>query len=251
MIASQKRTDERLLLLEMSMKPKGPRPRPAFQKITEDESQTEQNKPKSWAETAAAAKHLPQPAKTPAGIKRAARNMFSVRKPAAEFQRIHLRIQDTRFLSKLPKKQHQKAIRESLKGLGINSKVCRVSRIGKSILELYIVQAEMDNIKNKLKEKKVEIIENLDLLASPANGLLTTADSEGQVVKRLGFLYKNAPFQKLKEAILAGLPGSVVARIQAFASQIPNVDAPASGGNLFVPANQEGRPKDQDHVMEC
>jgi len=76
--------------------------------------------------------------------------------------------------------------------------------IGRSLLEIYINEANASEIISKLRDQKVTVIENLDLMKPPAFG--KNVDVEEKVVQRLAYLYLRHKVRNFRECILEGLP---------------------------------------------
>ena len=136
-------------------------------------------------------------------VKEAAK-IFAPRPPPATFSKIYLKIEDNRRFATARAKGNLRAVAYSaLMALGVGRQVVEFSFIGKSILELYVADPQVDSVLDKLKEKKLTVLEDFNIEANPNYGKST--DTQERVVRRLAFLYKRARFHNLKECIVEGI----------------------------------------------
>jgi hypothetical protein len=176
---------------------------------------TEHQDPKSYANVDAA------PSVVTTGSRRVTKfssTIFQERKKAA---RLHFNTPRANYKNLNSSKEVTQVIRGSLKSAGVASKVSLFSKIGDSVLELYVPTCEVEKVTRIIESKKVKELTNFDLLGTPTSTIPPNA-MENMLVKRLSFLYIIGKFQKLIECILAGVPEeNVLPRHPPEAAAIP------------------------------
>ncbi len=179
---------------------------------------TEHQDPKSYANVDAA------PSVVTTGSRRvtkASSTIFQERKEAAEVSRLHFNTPRANYKNLNSSKEVTQVIRGALKSAGVASKVSLFSKIGDSVLELYVPTCEVEKLTRIIESKKVKELTNFDLLGTPTSTIPQNA-MEKMLVKRLSFIYIIAKFQKLIECILAGVPEeNVLQRHPPEAAAIP------------------------------
>jgi hypothetical protein len=194
--------------------------------------------PKSYANVAA----IPPVVTTrPRRVTKASTTIFQERKEAAEFSRLHFNTPRANYKNLNSSKEVTQAIRGALKSAGIASKVPLFSKIGDSVLELYVPKCEVENVTQIMESKKVKQLTNFDLLATPKISTVPQKAMENMLVKRLTFLYRIAKFQKLKECILAGVPEELRQTIKDQAAA-PGGDVDVVFGDVHSPPSQTDIP---------
>jgi hypothetical protein len=164
-------------------------------------TQTAPPKPTKPATYAAAVKKKAAPSK----IKRLAARMTAPREAPLQFQRLHIRVSDTRPLKMAATRQEkQKLIQAFLKHQDMRKSVFIASPIGNSIIEVYVRQDHLAQIQEKLDKDKIRH-ETIDLVKPAAYPGAPALDYE-LLVKRLGWLYYHARLSNLRAAILEDLP---------------------------------------------
>ena len=146
-------------------------------------------------------------------IKKLAASIFKKKEAPLEFTRIHCKIEKSEAIKKAVDKT--KLIWQMTKEMNVHRDVIAVSKIGNSIIELYVKKHKMDMVREKIKAKLgIEILDNLDLMEqSPHN-------KEGfnyneLTIKRLQYLYRKAALQNLKTCIVSGLSEEMAAFVAA------------------------------------
>ena len=104
--------------------------------------------------------------------------------------------------------------------LGVNQWVYDFSTIGHSIIELYARTDMIQQISEAFAAKKIEMIEDLDLTVAPEYSKIENVTSK--VAKRLSWVYANAKFMNLKNAVLEGLTEEIQNEIIVLANNIRN-----------------------------
>jgi len=209
---------------------------PQFKKSTTAKANI-RNDPKSYANVAAAP---PAVVTRPRRVTKASSTIFQERKEAAEFSRLHFNTPRANYKKLNSSKEVTQAIRGALKSAGIASKVPLFSKIGDSVLELYVPTCEVDNVTRILETKKVKQLTNFDLLATPAKSTVPQNEMENKLVKRLSFLYRIAKFRRLKECVLEGVPEEL--------RQLIREQAAAPGGDVDVVFGDVDSPPSQPDI---
>ena len=188
------------------------------------------------------------PAKPASFYKKAASRLLAPRKDPAKFDRLHVRMNDSRSLKRCDTaKQVNKLISDCLKRYGIKREVIRFSKIGNSVLELYFAADSRSKVIDNLVYHQCEILDDFDPLARPTYGVDNTF--EDKAVKRLAFLYKSANLVNLRATILHGYPEVFQAKVVGFATELLE-DPNARYNPAPAPRNQEDPTKEDIDMAE-
>jgi Holliday junction resolvasome RuvABC endonuclease subunit len=162
-----------------------------------------------------------QAAKAKNKVKRMASTLLRAKQEPLEFERIHVKLNDKRALKKCKNIREVRAlIKSMLMLLGVNQWVYDFSTIGHSIIELYARTDMIQQISEAFAAKKIEMIEDLDLTVAPEYSKIENVTSK--VAKRLSWVYANAKFMNLKNAVLEGLSEEIQNEIIVLANNIRN-----------------------------
>jgi hypothetical protein len=126
---------------------------------------------------------------------------LNVRPAPANFTRLHFEINGVVFRGCRSPQEYTEVVQGILRALGIQKEVVLASKIGNSILELYVALPSKDTVINALKD---HYIPGFDPAARPVHAQASPDSSHKALVKRLTYLYKKARYVKLKECILQG-----------------------------------------------
>ena len=98
------------------------------------------------------------------------------------------------------------------------SQVFEWSKIGNSLIEIYVPTAEAETVHNTLQKHGLTVYRDLDLLATPENGN-SEVDVNEITCRRLGNLLHRNRLRNLKLCILQGLPEATKTRIKAYSQE--------------------------------
>ena len=145
--------------------------------------------------------------------KRAAPRLLRARDAPATFEKLHVKINDTRALHKCKTlRQVNSLINLTLKHIGIKKEVYRFSKIGNSVLELYFVVSNKEMILTKLYESGAEVLHDFQVSVAPTYG--ANANMVANTIKRLTNLcVRQGTFRNLKECIFRGHSAEIVTAV--------------------------------------
>ena len=103
---------------------------------------------------------------------------------------------------------HINWVRMWLKELNLYGKIKDFSWIGKSILELYVPEPTLSEVKQTFKTEHINVVHDFDPMTMDPNGRSAMEQRE-KIVNRLSFLYSRHHLAKMKEAIIAGYPETI------------------------------------------
>ena len=138
---------------------------------------------------------------------------FGLTKPkevSKEFKKLHLRIENKRILKNCSYKQKQAIIMKVLHSYGLSGCVSRISFIGSSVLEVYVLAETESKFKSGMQRNDWKFIGEFDYYA-PAefNEIPVSKEKEesclSALIQRLAFLCAGTKLINLKECILEGL----------------------------------------------
>jgi hypothetical protein len=136
-----------------------------------------------------------------------------------EFNRVHIRLTDSRALKYCKSmKEVTEILRNLLESIKIKHLVVDFSLIGRSVLELYTTKEKNQELVETLKKSKASIIENFDLSLAPTFG--KGIDTEEKLVKRLAYIYVRNKLKNMRKAILQGIKEETQERIKEMALEI-------------------------------
>lgn len=128
---------------------------------------------------------------------------FAPRTDPAEFVKVHIAIPNNSSLKACPPRDKRKWLRQACKSLNINKFVFDVSKIGNSIMEIYIPELAMDEVVQRLDDKgAVRIAVSHDKI--PDYAPASTEALKKSIINRLASLYRFARLVRLRECILRG-----------------------------------------------
>jgi hypothetical protein len=177
--------------------------------------------PTSFAAVAAKAKDKVL-AKKKAG--KVALGMMKPRTDPLKFTKLHLKINDSRPIKACgTAKEVNELFNNLLNNIGIRKDVFLYSKIGNSILEIFVPDDEtiLQRVMDKLVAKKVETLDYVNPTTVPAYA--KCANAMEMTAVRLAFLYKKAQLKNLKECILQDCSAELIELVK---SKISPKDAP-------------------------
>jgi len=138
---------------------------------------------------------------------------FGLTKPketSKEFKKLHLRIENKRVFRNCTYKQKQAIIMKILQSYGLSGSVTRISFIGSSILEIYILADSESKFKSGMQRNDWKFINDFDYYASAGFQEIPVSKEKEQacleaLIQRLAFLCAGTKLINLKESILEGL----------------------------------------------
>jgi len=136
--------------------------------------------------------------------------LTKAKESSKEFKKVHLRIENKRILRNCTYKQKQTIIMKVLQSYGLSGGVSRISFIGSSVLEVYLLAESEAKFKTGMLRNDWKFIDNFDYYAPTAfNDTPASEEKEksclNALVQRLAFLSAGTKLINLKECILAGL----------------------------------------------
>lgn len=163
------------------------------------------------------ARHRPMQPKNPKKLKRNGIQLFKGPPKKDEILKLHIRLGDKRPLKNAKSsKEISQVIDAGLKAMGVKSKILAHSKIGNSILELFVEETKIQAVKEKLNQEGIEIIPNFTPMA-PALGREVRDEV---VIKRLAYLYRKFNSSRFRRAILAEYPDTICERVKLEATTL-------------------------------
>ena len=137
-------------------------------------------------------------------LKKNGANLLGPKKESADFERLHISVQDNRPLKEcLHPGQLRNTMELAMEYIGIYDQVVAVSKIGTSIMEIYFPKETKEFVVNQLALSKVIIYNNLNIHCSPDFG--PTKNFKEKRNHRLAYLLAKSKYVKLNRCILNGL----------------------------------------------
>lgn len=96
------------------------------------------------------------------------------------------------------------AVKEMLHGIGVKNWVVLSSKIGNSILELYVPTNKMTRVRSRLGRLGITMETQMDVSTQPPFG--DRKDNTTAMIERLAFLYSRTALVNLRGTILSGVP---------------------------------------------
>jgi hypothetical protein len=146
-----------------------------------------------------------------------------------EFERIHFKTGSSRLLKNARSAREADAtIHEMCRVAGVKKDVFLHSKIGNSIVELYVPALKKQDVVDELNCTGFVVVEDFNPAVVPDYGRQTLEQVRGLVVKRLAFLYRRGRLVNLKKCILRGYSEDIQAAVLEAATQ-PAPAARAAG----------------------
>lgn len=145
------------------------------------------------------------------GWKKVTASMIRPVQEPLEFSKLHLTITDSRPLKRCKNAREVNALlRKLLIHIGIANQVLLFSKIGNSILEIYVPTKDLRDIVGKIEAKEIQLNPGYNPTEVPAHVVEDEAIErmEAKAIKRVAFLYCRAWLKKLKECIFDGFDES-------------------------------------------
>jgi hypothetical protein len=138
---------------------------------------------------------------------------FGLTKPkevSKDFKKLHLRIENKRILRNCTYKQKQAIIMKVLHSYGLSGCISRISFIGSSVLEVYVLEESESKFMSGMKRNDWKFIGDFDYYAPTAFSEIPVSKEKeesclGALVQRLAFLCAGTKLINLKRCILEGL----------------------------------------------
>ena len=139
-------------------------------------------------------------------------------KPApATFTKVYIKIVKTELF-----KQHLNdpvetgvLITKILKALKIHRQVTAASKIGNSLLELYIPDAVLESVKKTLTESKVSLVKGVDVNSIPIFTKLPEKVIKQKLINRLAYLYGRYKYVNFRKTVLEGIDNDTASAVLA------------------------------------
>ena len=159
-------------------------------------------------------------------VKRKATKMVLTPSDPLEFSKVYIKIHDNRLLKRCKSaKEKNILIKQLLKNLKINQHVFMCSRIGNSILELYVNNSKLRMVAEALASKDIDPIDiNVNIMPMYAK-----SNDLNIVAKRIAGCFEFAKLYNLKKCVLAGISPEVlemvgkITDITKFYNKVPNL----------------------------
>jgi hypothetical protein len=165
-----------------------------------------------------------------------------------EFYRIHVRLRVNEMFLRMSAAEKTKFIsRTWTKALKIHNKVALASRIGNSVVELYVCGAQRDAVITALNNAGVKIETELDLTNFAFSG--PVADKRAAAVRRLGHLYNRAWTARMREAVVKGFSTDFIDEVKKFATLL-NATTPTMHPDSETIATPQAQPMDISIIDE-
>ena len=180
---------------------------------------------------AAAAAKTPNQAPARRAIQRRARAMMTPRSEnPIEFEKLYIKSHDARSLKCAKSaKEANDTVREVLRSAGVKKDVFAFSRIGNSIIELYVPKEQKNCVRGTLRYAGCVVQEDFDAATPPIFGKKSPEDLKGLIVRRLAYLYRRARLANLKRCILEGFSEDICQAVRD--ATVPQAGATGSAGS--------------------
>jgi hypothetical protein len=137
-------------------------------------------------------------------LSRLAERSIQARKEPKEFVKIQAKLNDTRPMKKARGRDKYRLIWGIVKRLGIRSHVIEVSKIGNSVIEIYVLAEAADTVRTAITNTEMELVV-VDPLVNRGE-LRKSQKAAESATYRLANLLSRTRLVKLRECILKGLP---------------------------------------------
>ena len=154
-------------------------------------------------------------------IRRRAETLFEVRdsKPL-EFAKIYVKVGNPRSLKQAKTaREANQIVSKAIASLGVKKDVFLYSKIGNSMIELYVPADKRTQVAGQIKWSGGVIDNNFDAREVPVYGKQTPEQVGNHMVKRLAYLYRRARLVNLKKCILDGYREEVKVAVREAATQ--------------------------------
>ena len=143
--------------------------------------------------------------------------MVCEKPPPATFSKIYIRIVETKEFKAVQQDPHKTAllITKLLKAIKINRQVTASSKIGNSLLELYIPDAVLPSVRKTLTELKITIIADIDVNTVPVFAKVSPEVVKQKVINRLAYLYGRYKFINFRKCVLSGISPEMTTSVLA------------------------------------
>ena len=132
-----------------------------------------------------------------------------------QFEKVHFVVNDNRPFKECKSASETIAlIWAMLKELKIRNHVIEVSKVGGSVVELYVKKTRVEAVKVILKRARCQVFLDYNVLAIPDHSKKTADFYQEKVVKRISHLLFRAPLVNLRVCMLDGLPVEIQREIQ-------------------------------------
>lgn len=156
--------------------------------------------------------------------RRAATLLLARTEEPLEFAKVHVKMTDSRQLKKCKSSQEtNQLIGEAIRHIGARRETFAFSKIGNSMLELYVPAKKLDEVKETIKRNGAVVEEGFDATAIPVYTRQTAEQAKAFAIRRLAFLYRRATLVNLRSCILSGFPEDVQQAVRVAAAQAPAV----------------------------
>ena len=179
-----------------------------------------------------------------------AKTMLLPRATPMEFEKTHIRINDSRSLRNCRSARDvSDVISSTLKHIGVKGKVVAFSKIGNSVLELYTACKDRNFMHDAYAQHEVEVLLNYNV-AEPAPHA-RMRDPTDHIVRRLTYLMRRANVVRLRECILQGYSDRIKELVNAnFAPQRQEYDEEEGGDMEGLELGTEGDEKSLADQLE-
>jgi hypothetical protein len=165
---------------------------------------------------------------------------FKPRGDPIEFTKIHIPIPSNSSLKACPPREKRRWLRQATKFMDIHKSVFEVSKIGNSIMEIYVPDHALDEVASKLEARGIERV-NLQVDKTPEFARQGSQEAiQKATVNRLANLFRNAKLLRLKDCILRGysqetqeaVKSQAALPVQSANPVSPALDGVAEGNSL-------------------
>ena len=184
--------------------------------LNQSTSQNKKMEPKTNTYAAVASKHRPTLPKSDLKARRAGIQLFKGPPKKDDISKLYIRLGDKRPIKNAKTaKEISQVVDAGLKAMRIKRYVLTYSKIGNSVLELYVEDQKREAVISRLRMEEIQILENFQPLA-PALGREVQTEL---VVRRLAFLLKRYNSARFHKAILSGIPPEVIEKAKLKSSE--------------------------------
>ena len=149
--------------------------------------------------------------------------MVTPKPEAAEFTKIYIPVTDNTKLKNCRNKEETESImNQLLQQLGIRRQVTAISKIGNSLLELYVPDANKPTVDKVLTELQVKMISNVDVNSQPSYAKISKEVFEQKVVNRLAYLYNRYKWVNFRKTVLHGVDPTICLKVRALVATKEN-----------------------------
>jgi hypothetical protein len=145
-----------------------------------------------------------------------------------EFVKVHMKVRKTHIWKGADRRKKVVLARQMLQVLGIQRKVRDFSFIGQGILELYVAEPVVEEVRLAITNNGAEIIDHFNVMSTQDHGRKLD-DVQPLVVRRLGFLYHRNTLVKMRECILHGFSMEIKEQAVKYAEDLAKPRQNAAG----------------------